>query len=129
MRGKVLSRVGAQCNLGVLMLDTASFSDHIHTHVNKANKMLGFICRTVSTSKITNSDVRLGLCYPSLANEHLKRLNLLPVIYCREVKDLSTFYKLMCRQLHVNSSFIFYFQFCSDERLRSHTGNKLKINS
>ena len=59
-------------------------------------------------------------------NERLKRLNLLPLVYCREVKDLSTFYKLKCG--HLNSSFNSYFQFCSDERLRSYASNKLKIN-
>jgi len=59
-------------------------------------------------------------------NERLKRLNLLPLVYRREVKDLSIFYKLKCG--HFNSSFNPYFQFCSDERLRSHSGNKLKIN-
>ena len=52
MGGKVLSRVGAQRKLGVLMSDKASFSDHIHAQVNMANKMLGFIRHTVSGSKI-----------------------------------------------------------------------------
>ena len=59
-------------------------------------------------------------------NERLKHLNLLPLVYRREVKDLSTFYKL--KYGHCNSSFDSYFQFCSDERLRSHSSNKLKIN-
>ena len=31
--GKILSRVGAQRDLGVLMSDTANFSDHIHAQV------------------------------------------------------------------------------------------------
>ena len=53
MGGKIiLSRVVAQRDLGVLMSDTASFSDHINAQVNKANKMLGFIRRTISGSKI-----------------------------------------------------------------------------
>ena len=43
-----------------------------------------------------------------------------------EVKDLSTFYKLKSGTF--NCSCNSYFQFCSDERLRSHTSNKLKIN-
>ena len=59
-------------------------------------------------------------------NERLKRLALLPLVYRREVKDLSTFYKL--KSGNFNCSFNSYFQFCSDERLRSHTSNKLKIN-
>ena len=58
-------------------------------------------------------------------NERLKRLNLLPLVYRREFKDLSTFYQLKCG--HFNSSLNSNFQFCSDERLRSHSGNKLKI--
>ena len=59
-------------------------------------------------------------------NERLKRLDLLPLVYRREVKDLSTFYKL--KSGNFNCSFNSYFQFCSDERLRSHASNKLKIN-
>ena len=59
-------------------------------------------------------------------NERLKRLNLLPLVYRREVKDLTTFYKLKCG--HFNFSINSYFQFCSDKRLRSHSSNKLKIN-
>ena len=59
-------------------------------------------------------------------NERVKRLNLLPLVYRREVKDLSTFYKM--KNGHFNSSFNSYFQFCSNERLRSHSSNKLKIN-
>ena len=47
------------------------------------------------------------------------------IIYRIEVKDLSTFYKMKNR--HFNSSWNSCFQFCSDERLRSHTSNKLKI--
>ena len=59
-------------------------------------------------------------------NECLKRLNLLPLVYRREVKDISTFYQLKCG--HFSSSFNSYFQFCSDVRLRSHSSNKLRIN-
>ena len=67
------------------------------------------------------------LMLPNLSyNERLKRLDLLPLVYRREVKDLSTFYKL--KSGNFNCSFNSYFQFCSDERLRSHASNKLKIN-
>ena len=52
MGGKIVGRVGAQRDPGVLMSDTASFSDHIHAQVNKANKMLGFIHCTISGNKI-----------------------------------------------------------------------------
>ena len=66
---------------------------------------------------------------PNLSyNEHLKRLALLPLVYRGEVKDLSTFYKLKSGNLIINCSFNSYFQFCSDDRLRSYASNKLKIN-
>ena len=163
MGGKVLNRVGAQRDLGVLMSDTANFSDHIHAQVNKANKMLGFIRRTINGNKILSPTLRslyvtlvrshlkyaseiwspksvtmikriegvqrraTKLMLPNLSyNERLKRLDLLPLVYRREVKDLSTFYKL--KSGNFNCSFNSYFQFCSDERLRSHASNKLKIN-
>ena len=163
MGGKVLNRVGAQRDLGVLMSDTANFSDHIHAQVNKANKMLGFIRRTINGNKILSPTLRslyvtlvrshldyaseiwspksvtmikriegvqrraTKLMLPNLNyNERLKRLDLLPLVYRREVKDLSTFYKL--KSGNFNCSFNSYFQFCSDERLRSHASNKLKIN-
>ena len=48
------------------------------------------------------------------------------IIYRREVKDLSTFYKMKNR--HFNSSWNSCFQFCFDERLRSHSSSELKIN-
>ena len=67
------------------------------------------------------------LMLPNLSyNERLKRLDLLPLVNRREVKDLSTFYKL--KSGNFNCSFNSYFKFCSDERLRSHASNKLKIN-
>ena len=59
-------------------------------------------------------------------NERLKRLDPLPLVYRGEVKDLSTFYIL--KSGNFNCSFNSYFEFCSDERLRSHASNKLKIN-
>ena len=108
-----------------------SFSDHINAQVNKANKMLGFICRTISGSKILLPTLRslyvtlvrshieyaseiwslksvtmlkriervqrraTRLMLPGFSyNERLKRLNLLPLVCRREVKDLPTFYKL-----------------------------------
>ena len=128
MGAKTLSRVGAQRDLGVLMSDTASFSDHVHTQVNKANKMLGFICLSICGSKTllpTQRSLYVTLIRPHLEyateiwspksvtmikriegvprratrlmlshlsyNECLKRLNLLPPLYCTEVKDLITF--------------------------------------
>ena len=71
MGGKALSRVGAQRGLGVLMLDTASFSDHIYAHVNKANKMLGFIRRTISWSKIVLPTLRSPF-YATLVRSHVE---------------------------------------------------------
>ena len=163
MGAKTLSRMRAQRDLGVLMSDTASFSDHIHAQVNKANKMQSFICRSICGSKTLLPTLRslyVALVCPRLRyaseiqspnpvtmikriegvqrratrlmlpdfsyNQRLKRLNLLPLVQHREVKDLTTFYKLKCG--HFNFSFDSYFQFCSDERLRSYSSNKLKIN-
>jgi len=64
---------------------------------------------------------------PNLSyNERLKRLDLLPLVYHGEVKDLSTF--CILKSGNCNCSFNSYFEFCSDERLRSHASNKLKIN-
>ena len=131
--------------------------------MNKADKMLGFIRRTISGSKILLPTLRSlfvtlirshleyasEICSPkSVAmikriegvqrratrlmlpdfsyNERLKRLNVLPLVYLREVGDLSTFYKLKCG--HISSSFNSCFQFCSDERLRSYASNKRKVN-
>ena len=42
-------------------------------------------------------------------NERLKRLSLLPLVYRREVKDLSTFYKLKCSILILKLIRIFNF--------------------
>ena len=70
MGGKILSRVGAQCDLGVLLSDTACFSDHIHAQVNKANKMLGFIRRTISRSKILSPTLRS--LHVTLIRSHLE---------------------------------------------------------
>ena len=62
----------------------------------------------------------------STYNERLQQLNLLPLVYQREVKDITTFYKLKCG--YYNYSVERYFEFCSDKRLRSFSSNKLKIN-
>ena len=45
MRGKALKRVKAQRDLGVLITCDARFNEHVQ--VNKANKILGFIRRTL----------------------------------------------------------------------------------
>ena len=67
------------------------------------------------------------LLLPNLTyNERLQQLNLLPLVYQREVKDITTFYKLKCG--YYNYSVERYFDFCSDKRLRSYSSNKLKIN-
>ena len=67
------------------------------------------------------------LLLPNLTyNERLQQLNLLPFVYQREVKDITTFYKLKCG--YYNDSVERYFDFCSDKRLRSYSSNKLKIN-
>ena len=60
------------------------------------------------------------LLLPNLTyNERLQQLNLLPLVYQREVKDITTFYKLKCG--YYNYSVERYFDFCSDKRLRSYS--------
>ena len=49
MRGKALKRVEAQRDLGVLITCDARFNEHNYAKVNKANKMLGFIRRSLSS--------------------------------------------------------------------------------
>ena len=49
MRGKALKRAEAQHDLGVLITCDARFNEHIYAQVNKANKMLGFIHRSLSS--------------------------------------------------------------------------------
>ena len=51
MGTKTLMRTDAQRDLGVLITCDARFNEHIYVQVNKANKMLGFICRTISMSE------------------------------------------------------------------------------
>ena len=68
-----------------------------------------------------------GGLLPKLSyNERLKQLDLLLLVYQREVKDLVTFHKLNCG--HYNYSFDSYFQFCSDRWLRSFSSNNLRLN-
>ena len=59
-------------------------------------------------------------------NERLERLDLLPLLYQRECRDLVIFYKV--KYGHYNCSFDSYFQFCSDKRLGSFSSNKLRLN-
>ena len=164
MRGRALKRVEAQRDLSVLITCDARFNEHIYAQVNKANKMLGFIHRSLSSrsdqflptfrslyvalvrshleyaseiwSPKSVSLIKLiegvqrratRLLLPNLNyNERLQQLNLLPLVYRREVKDITTFYKLKCGLY--NYSVGRYFDFCSDQRLRSYSSNKLKIN-
>lgn len=48
------------------------------------------------------------------------------VVYRREVKDLTTFYKIKCG--HYNCTVDSYFEFCSDKRLRFYSSSKLELN-
>ena len=159
-----LKRLEAERDLGVLITCDARFNEHIYAQVNKANKMLGFIRRSLSSRSdqflrtfrsLCVALVRSHLEYaseiwspksvtlikliegvqrratrlllPNLTyNERLQQLNLLPLVYQREVKDITTFYKLKCG--YYNYSVERYFDFCSDKRLRSYSSNKLKIN-
>ena len=49
MRGRALKRVEAQRDLGVVITCDARFSEHIYAQVNKANKLLSFIRRSLSS--------------------------------------------------------------------------------
>ena len=164
MRGKALKRVEAQRDLGVLVTCDARFNEHIYAQVNQANKMLGFIRRTLGSRSdqflptfrslyvaLVRSHLEYAseiwspksltlikhiesvqrratrLLLPNLTyNERLQQLNLLPLVYRREVRDLTTFYKLKCGLYNYSTER--YFNFCSDKRLRSYSSNKLKIN-
>ena len=147
-------------NLGVLITCDTRFNEHIYAQVNKANKMLGFIRRTISihVSKqylptlrslytafvLSHVDYASEIWSPrSISiiklvegvqqratrvllsklsyNERLERLDLLPLVYRREVRDLVAFYKLKCG--HYNCSFDSYFKFCSDKRLMLFSSN------
>ena len=165
MRGKALKRVEAQRDIGVLITCDARFNEHTYAQVNKANTILGFNRRTLSSrsfqflptfrslyvalvrshleyaseiwSPKSVSLIKLiegvqrratRLLIPNLTyNERLQQLNLLPLVYRREVKDITTFYKL--KSGYYNYSVGRYFNFCSDKRLRSYSSNKLKINN
>ena len=164
MRGKALKRVEAQRDLGVLITCDARFNEHIYAQLNKANKMLRFIRRSLSSRSdqflptfrslyvtLVRSHLEYAseiwspksvtlikliegvqrratrLLLPNLTyNERLQQLNLLPLVYQREIKDITTFYKLKFG--YYNYSAERYFDFCSDKRLRSYSSNKLKIN-
>ena len=56
--------------------------------------------------------------------ERLRRLDLLPLLHRREIKDLTTFYKL--KSGLYNCDIDSYVAFCSDTRLRSTAQGKLK---
>ena len=152
---KLCKRVEAQRDLGVLNTCDARFSEHIYAQVNKANKMLGFIRRSLSSRSDqflpTFRSLYVALVHSHLEyaseiwspksvtlikliegvqrratrllltnltyNERLQQLNLFPLVYQREVKDITTFYKLKCG--YYNYSFERYFDFCSGKRLRS----------
>ena len=67
------------------------------------------------------------LLLPDLTyTERLHRLDLLPLVHRREVKDLSTFYKMKCG--YYDCDIETYVQFCSDTRLRSFSQGKLKLS-
>ena len=120
-----LKRVEAERDLGVLITCDARFNEHIYAQVNKANKMLGFIRRSLGSRSdqflptfrslyvaIVRSHLEYAsetwspkfvtlikliegvqrratrLLLPNLTyNERLQQLNLLQLVYQREVKD------------------------------------------
>ena len=71
MRGKALKRVEAQRDLGVLITCDARFSEHIYAQVNKANKMLGFIRRSLSSRSDHFLPTFRSLCV-AFARSHLE---------------------------------------------------------
>ena len=162
IRDQTLKRVESQSDLGLLFTSDARFKHHIQDIVSRANKMLGFIRRTLYGGKnllptfksLYTALVRSHLEYaseiwnpksPSLVKliegvqrratkfllpeldypMRLELLKLLPLVYRREVKDLTTFYK-MKRGLY-NCDFESYISFCTDKRLRSFSEGKLKL--
>jgi len=165
MNNTTIKRVLNQNDLGIIITTDAHFKEHIYSQVNKANKMLGFMKRTLNTRSdqflttfrsLYLAYVRSHLDYASEIwspkavtlikmienvqrratrlilpglnyNERLNKLNLLPLVYQREMKDLTTFYKL--KSGYYNVPVDQYFKFCSDKRLRSYSNNKLKINT
>ena len=162
IRDQTLNRVESQRDLGVLCTSDARFKHHIQDIVSRANKMLGFIRRTLNGSKNllptykslyialvrshleyaseiwnpkSSSLVKLiegvqrratRLLLPELDyTMRLESLSLLPLVYRREVKDLTTFYKMKCGLY--KCSFESFICFCSDKRLRSFSEGKLKL--
>ena len=71
MRGKALNRVEAQRDLGVLITCDARFNEHIYAQVNKANEMLGFIRRTLSSRSVQFMPTFRSL-YVALVRSHLE---------------------------------------------------------
>ena len=143
------------------MPSNAKFHEHIYSVVSRANKMLGFIHRTITRDErllptlktqyvaLVRSNLEYAsevwcptsttlikliegiqrratrLLLPDLPYcEWLQRLNLLPLIYRREIKDLTTFHKMKIGKYDCN--FRSYIEFCSDKRLGSFTQGKLK---
>ena len=104
------------------------FAALVRSHLEYASEIWG--PKSVSLIKLSIEGVQrcaTRLLLPnSTYNGRLQQLNLLPLVYRREVKDIKTFDKLMCGVY--NYSVERYFDFCSDRRLRSYSSNKLKIN-
>ena len=71
MRGKALKRVEAQRDLGVLITCDARFNEHIYAQVIKADKMLGFIRRSLSSRSDQFLPTFRSL-YVALVRPHLK---------------------------------------------------------
>ena len=100
----------------------------VRSHLEYASEI--WSPKSVSLIKLIEGVQRRAtrLLLPNLTyNERLQQLNLLSLVYRREVKDITTFYKLKCGLY--NYSVERYFDFCSDKRLRSYSNNtESKIN-
>jgi len=71
IRGKALKRMEAQRDLGVLVTCDARFNEHIYAQVNKGNKMLGFIRRSLRSRSDQFLPTFQSLCV-ALVRSHLE---------------------------------------------------------
>ena len=51
MNNRIIKRVLSQKDLGIVIISDANFKEHIYSQVSKANKMLGFIRRTLNSRR------------------------------------------------------------------------------
>ena len=150
MYGNELSSCKAEKDLGLLVSSDLKWGPHILKMVAKANKMLGLLKRTCF--EITNTQVRRTL-YLTLVKtqltygcegvqrratmwilmkkcgelsyvERLKKLNLVPLVYDREQKDLIFYYK--CKNNMIDLDMEHYVETTTS---RTHAGTSQLLRS